>query len=328
MASRIFVTRRVPEAGLELLRSQGAEVEVAPEDRPIRPDELLAAVRDRDGVLCHLTDPVDQAVLAAAAPRCRVFATYAVGYNNIDIAAATALGIVVTHTPDVLTETTADLAWALLMSAARRIVESDAFVRSGRWTGWGPMQFLGQDVYRATLGIIGPGRIGTAVARRGRGFDMPVLYVARGSHADLESMDARRVELDTLLAESDFVSLHVPLTPETRHLIGARELGLMKPTAVLINTARGPVVDEAALVTALREGRIAAAGLDVYENEPQPAPGLTELPNVVCISHLGSATRGTRTEMSLMAARNLLAGMAGKRPPNPINPEALAKRPG
>lgn len=327
MAHQVFVTRRIPESGLEMLRSACDRVNIAPEDRPVRRDELLRGVAGCDGVLCHLTDRIDDEVLDAAGGRCRVFANYAVGFNNIDIEAASRRGIVVTNTPDVLTETTADLAWALMMSVARRIVESDRFFRTGRWDGWGPMQFLGHDVHGATLGVVGPGRIGTAVARRARGFDMRVLYTGNRPCPPIEESGGRRVDLDRLLAESDFVSLHVPLTDKTRHLIGPRELGLMKPSAYLINTARGPIVDEAALVEALTARRIAGAGLDVYENEPQPAPGLIELDNVVCVCHLGSATEATRSEMSLMAARNLLAALAGQTPPNALNPQAFASRP-
>lgn len=328
MSFNVFVTRRIPEAGLDRLRDEGCRVEISPEDRAIARDALLREVAGRDGVLCHLTDRIDDEVLAAAGPGCRVFANYAVGFNNIDVAAATRRGIVITNTPGVLTETTADLAWSLLMSVARRIVESDRFFRTGRWDGWGPMQFLGHDIHGATLGIVGAGRIGTAVARRATGFDMRVLYADSGRNEDLDRIGARRVDLDTLLRESDFVSLHVPLTDETHHLIGARELSLMKPSAYLINTARGPIVDEAALVDALRQRRIAGAALDVYEHEPKPARGLVELDNVVCICHLGSATEATRSKMAVMAAENLLAAMKGEAPPNPVNPEVLEGRGG
>lgn len=323
MGFTVYVTRRIPEAGLTLLREHCDRLEVSPNDRAATRPELLRHVAGCDGVLCHLTDRIDDEVLAAAGPKCRGFANFAVGFNNIDIAAATRRGILVTNTPGVLTETTADLAWALLMSAARRIVESDKFFRSGRWDGWGPMQFLGHDIHGATLGIVGAGRIGQAVARRATGFGMRILYTSRQEKPEMAAIGAAHVDLDTLLRESDFVSLHVALTDQTRHLIGRRELGLMKSGAYLINTARGPVVDETALVNALRTKRIAGAGLDVYENEPAPAPGLIELENVVCVCHLGSATEATRTKMSLMAAENLLAAMRGHRPPNPVNPEAL-----
>jgi len=316
---RVFVTRRIPEAGLELLRRECSDLHISPHDRAATREELLRGVAGRDGVLCHLTDRVDDEVLAAAGPACRAFANYAVGYNNIDVAAAARRGIWVTNTPGVLTETTADLAWALLMSVARRIVESDRFFRSGRWDGWGPMQFLGHDIHGATLGVIGAGRIGQAVARRATGFGMRILYCGRRDVPEMQQLGAVRVELDALLAASDFVSLHVPLTDATRHLIGRRELGLMKPTAYLINTARGPVVDEVALVEALRDKRIAGAGLDVYEEEPMPTAGLIELPNVVCVCHIGSATEATRSKMAEMAAMNLLAAMRGEVPPHAVN---------
>lgn len=319
MPSRIYITRKIPSAGLDLLAEAGVEVEVNPHDRPVSRQELLAGVRGRDGVLCMLCDKIDDEVYDAAGPQCRCFANYAVGYNNIDLAAATRRGVAVTNTPDVLTDATADLAWALLFSVARRIVESDRFFRTGHWPGWAPMEFLGGDIHGATLGIVGAGRIGTAVARRARGFDMEALYTSRSEHEEMNRLGARRVELDELLQAGDFVSLHVPLTEQTRHLIGRRELDLMKRSAYIINTARGPVIDEAALVEALRERKIAGAGLDVYENEPTPAPGLTELDNVVCIPHLGSATERTRANMSRMAAENLLAAVRGKRPPNLVN---------
>lgn len=327
MQYSVYVTRQIPEAGLEVLRRHCQVVDVNPADRKPTREELLAAVRDRDGVLCMLADTIDDTVLTAAGPQCRAFASMAVGYDNVDLAAATRHGVMVTNTPGVLTEATADLAWALLMSTARHIVESDKFFRTGRWDGWGPLQYLGVDVYGATLGIVGAGRIGTAVARRGAGFAMKVVYTSRKPNETLDQMGARRVDLDTLLRESDFVSLHLAFNASLRHLIGRRELALMKPTAILINTARGPMVDEEALVEFLRAKRIAGAGLDVYEKEPRPAPGLVELDNVVCIPHLGSATRTTREKMSVMAAENLLAAMRGARPPNLVNPDVLSAPP-
>lgn len=322
MAFSVYVTRRVPEPGLEALRQADCAVEVNPEDRVLTRPELLAAVRERDGVLCLLTDTIDDEVLAVAGPGCRVFANMAVGFNNVDLAAATRRGVLVTNTPGVLTETTADLAWALLMAVARRIVESDRFFRSGRWSGWGPLQFLGHDIHGATLGIVGAGRIGTAVGRRAAGFDMRVLYVDREESESLNEAGGRRVDLPELLRQSDFVTLHVSFGPGTHHLIGREQLAMMKPTAYLVNTSRGPVVDEAALVDALRRRQIAGAGLDVYEHEPTPAAGLVELDNVVCIPHLGSATQATRERMALMAAENLLAALQGRRPPNLVNEEA------
>lgn len=320
----VYVTREIPRPGIELLLDACSNVEINPDDRVLAPDELLAAVRGRDAVLCLLTDTINAAVLDAARGA-KVFANYAVGYNNIDVPAATARRIIVTNTPGVLTDATADLTWALLFAVARRIPEGDRFTRAGKFTGWAPMLLLGGDISDRTLGIIGAGRIGTAVALRSRGFRMRVLYFDKAQNEALEqAVGATRVDLDTLLRESDFVSLHVNLDPTTHHLIGARELALMKPTAYLINTSRGPVVDEAALVDALRQRRIAGAGLDVFENEPALAPGLAELDNAVIPPHLGSATIGTRTRMATLAATNLLAALRGERPPNIVNPEVLA----
>jgi len=323
MGHNVYITRQIPEAGIRFLRDRGVDVEVNPHDRSLSTDELRGVAAGRDGLCAMLSDPIDAGILEAAAPRCRVIANYAVGFNNIDVSAATARGIVVTNTPGVLTEATADLTWALLLAVTRRIVESDPLVRSGRWTGWAPLQYLGRDVYGATLAVVGAGRIGTAVARRSVGFRMRVLYVARRDNPELDAMGAQRVELDEALREADFVSLHVPLTPETHHLVGPQELAMMKPTAYLINTARGPVIDEAALVEKLRAGHIAGAALDVYEEEPALAVGLAELPNVVCVPHLGSATHATRTRMAEMVAENLWAVLDGRRPANPVNPEVF-----
>jgi glyoxylate reductase len=249
-----------------------------------------------------------------------------VGFNNIDVKAATERRILVTNTPGVLTETTADLAWALLMATARRVVEADRFVRRGNYKGWGPMLLLGGDVYGKTLGLVGMGRIGCAMARRAIGFNMRVLYndVNRLSEDEEQAMSVTYADFDVVLRESDFVSLHVPLVPSTRHLIGARELSLMKPTSYLINTSRGPVVDEKALVEALRCRGIAGAGLDVYENEPEMAPGLAQLENAVLLPHIASASVDSRTKMGTMAARNLIAGLAGKLPLNCVNPEVFS----
>lgn len=322
--ANVYVTREIPRPGLDILADACSQVEVNPHDRVLTPGELLDAVRGRDAVLCLLTDTIDAAVLDAA-KGCRIFANYAVGYNNIDVAAATARRIAVTNTPGVLTDATADLTWALLFAAARRILEGDRYTRAGKFTGWSPMLLLGGDISGRTLGIIGAGRIGTAVALRSRGFRMRVLYHDKAQNEALEqAVGAERVDLDTLLRESDFVSVHVNLDSATHHLIGARELGLMKPSACLINTSRGPVVDEAALVEALRTRRIAGAGLDVFENEPALAPGLAELDNAVIPPHLGSATVGTRTRMATLAAANAVAMLRGERPPNLVNPEALA----
>jgi len=326
MTTRVTVTRAIPVEGIDLLAQAGYEVVVNPEDRDLTSEELLRAAQGSDALLCMLCNRIDRTLMEAA-PRCRIYANYAVGFNNMDGAAAAELSVALTNTPDVLTAATADLAWALLLAAARRVVEADRFTRQGRFENWGPKLFLGADVTGKTLGIVGAGRIGTAMALRSRGFDMNVLYCHPRGHETLErETHARRVSLDTLLAESDFVSVHVPLNEQTRHLIGRAQLQQMRPTAILINTARGPVVDEAALVEALKSRRIAAAGLDVYEREPALAAGLTELDNVVLLPHVGSATRETRSRMAVMAAENIRAFLEGKRPPNLVNPEGWQLR--
>ena len=325
MPGRVFITRAIPEPGAALVAEAADRVDANPEDRGLAPEELIAAVPGHDAILCLLTDRIDAPVLEAARG-CRVVANMAVGFNNIDVAAATRLGILVTNTPGVLTEATADLAWALILGVARRVAEGDAEMRAGRFPGWGPLYMLGGDVTGATLGLVGPGRIAQAVAARAAGFRMPLLYAGRGPSPGMEALGARRVGLDEVLAGSDFVSLHVPLTAETRHLIDARALAMMKPTAYLINTSRGPVVDEPALVAALRAGRIAGAGLDVYEEEPTMAAGLAECPNAVLLPHLGSATRATRAAMARMAAANVAAVLRGDRPPDLVNPEAWDRR--
>jgi glyoxylate reductase len=321
---RVFVTRRIPEEGLSLVREQ-ADLRLWDDDLPPPRDALLEGAAAADGLLCLLTDRVD-AELLKRAPGLKVVANMAVGYDNVDVPACTARGVVVTNTPGVLTETTADLTWALLMAAARRVVEGDRFTREGRWKTWGPMLLLGQDVHHATLGIVGLGRIGAEVAKRGRGFDMRLLYTSRTRKPELElELGLEHVPLDDLLRQSDFVSLHTPLTPETRGLIGARELSLMKPTSILINTARGSVVDQQALTEALRERRIGGAALDVFEVEPIPPDDpLLELENVVVLPHIASASTATRGRMARMAAENCLAALAGRRPANPINPEVLS----
>ncbi|HOK07090.1 MAG TPA: D-glycerate dehydrogenase [Syntrophales bacterium] len=325
---KVLVTGNLPKAVLADLERE-AEVTFHPEDRPMGRDELLGLVGDIDGLLAMITDHIDEELLDRA-PLLRVVSNMAVGYNNIDVAAATRRGVLVTNTPGVLTEATADLAFALLLAAARRVVEGDRMVRQGRFRFWAPFLFLGTEVSGRTLGIVGMGRIGRAVAKRAAGFAMEILYYNR-HRLDRETEEhygARFCPLEDLLARADFVSLHVPLSDETRHLIDAKALALMKPTAFLINTSRGPVVDEKALVSALRRGVIAGAGLDVYEDEPRLAPGLAELDNVVLLPHVGSATTETRTKMARLAARNLLAALRGETPPHPVNPEVLAKRSG
>jgi len=319
---KVLVTRRIPDAGLALLNEK-FDVEVNPHDRPMSRDELIAAARDADGVLCLLTDRIDGELMDAL-PQVKGYAQYAVGYDNINVPDATARKIPVSNTPGVLTNATAEMAWALLFAAGRRIVESDAVMRSGGWAGWGPMQFIGGDVTGTTLGLVGAGRIGTAMALKSRGFDMTVLYTDAYPSETLErELGARRVDLDELLSESDYVSLHVPLMDSTRHLMSTPQFKAMKDTAYLINTSRGPVVDEAALVEALKNGDIAGAGLDVYENEPDMAPGLAELPNVVICPHTASATVSSRNGMAVKAATNLIAMLEGTPPPDCLNPEVL-----
>ena len=317
----VFITREIPREAIDLLRANCHTVDVHRGERLLTKEELLKKVRGRDGILCCLTEQIDSDVLEAA-EGIKGVANMAVGYDNIDITAATDRGIPVSNTPGVLTDATADLAWALLFALARQIVQADSFTRAGKFRAWGPMMFLGGEVAGKTLGIIGAGRIGTAVALRSRGFGMKVLYHDIVSNERIEKkLGARRVALEALLRESDFVSLHVNLTPETRHLIGEKELGVMKPTAYIINTSRGPVIDEEALVEALQKRQIAGAGLDVYEDEPELRQGLAELHNVVLLPHIGSATVATRTKMATMAAQNLLAMLKGEKAPNCVNPE-------
>lgn len=317
----ILVTRPIPEAGLAVLRAAGSAHEVRAAEEPPDRDALRRLLPGRTGLLCQLTDPIDASVLAAG-DALRVVATMSVGTDHIDLAAAAARGIVVTHTPGVLTDATAECALALLFAAARRVVEGDRMVRAGQFRAWGPMVLLGVGLAGKTLGIVGAGRIGQAVARRAHGCGMRIAYHSRTAAPQLErDCGARRLDLDSLLRESDAVSLHCPLTPETRHLLDARRLALMKPSAILVNTARGPIVDEAALVDALRTGRLRAAGLDVYEREPALAPGLRDLPNVVLLPHIASATEETRARMAEMAAEDLVAVLAGLAPAHPVAPQ-------
>jgi glyoxylate reductase len=313
MAPLVVVTRPLPAPGVAALEDAGLAVRANPLDQPWSRDELLTAVADADGLLCMLSEPVN-AELLDAAPKLKVVSNYAVGFDNVDVAEARRRGVEVTTTPDVLTEATADLAWALLLAAARRIGEGDRLVRAGEWNGWGPNQLIGQPVAGRTLGIVGMGAIGRAVARRARGFSMPVLYFNRNRlDAEVErSLDAAYVGLDELLTRSDVVSLHAPLNDESRHLLDAAALARMKPTAVLVNTGRGALIDEAALVEALREGRLAAAGLDVYEREPALSPGLTDLANVVLAPHLGSASTEARAAMVRLCAENIANVLAGR----------------
>ena len=321
----VAVTRVIPEAGLRLLR-EAAEVRLWEEELPPSPDQLAELLRGCDGALTLLTDTIDGEVLDRE-PRLRVISNLAVGYDNVDVPAATARGVAVCNTPGVLTETTADFAWALLMAAARRVVEGVDYVRAGRWRTWGPMLLRGRDLTGATLGIVGFGRIGREVAKRAAGFDMRVLaYDAYQDEAAARGLGATYVPFDDLLRESHFVTLHVALTPETERMIGPRELGLMKPEAILVNAARGPVVDTDALVAALRDGTIGGAALDVTDPEPLPADHpLVELPNAIVVPHIASATVATRDRMAELAAENLLAVIRGERPPGIVNPEVLER---
>ena len=320
MSFRVFVTRLIPEKGINLLKIFCQTVEINPYDRSLTHDELLHHVKDSDAILTMLSDEID-ARLINETVKLKVIANYAVGYDNIDIKTATERGIFVTNTPGVLTDSTADMAWALLFSITRRVVEGDKYTRAGKFVGWEPMLLLGGDLVGKTLGIVGAGRVGTAMAMRSMGWLMKVLYTSRSSRNTVleESLCARRVSLDTLLRESDYVSIHAPLTGETRHMIGAKELSLMKRTAYLINTARGAVIDEEALVNALKNKQIAGAGLDVYEEEPKLKPGMKELDNVVLAPHLGSATIETRTRMAVIAAENIISVLKGERPKNCVN---------
>lgn len=325
MKPKVFVTRRIPQPGFDILEKE-CEVRVNPYDRVLTKEELMEGVKGIDGLLCLLTDTIDREIMDVN-PSLRITSNYAVGYNNIDIDEATKRKIMVTNTPGVLTDTTADLTWALLMSIARRIVEADKFTREGKFKGWAPILFLGSDIHHSTLGIIGLGRIGRIVAKRAKGFEMRILYTdAKRAPREVEDeLKVKFVSLDELLSNSDFITIHTPLLPETRHLIGERELKMMKKTAYLINDARGPIIDENALVQALQNKWIAGAALDVYEDEPDLTPGLSELDSVIILPHLGSASIATREKMAAMAATNLVAGLNGKVPPNLVNKKVLGK---
>lgn len=327
MPTRILVTQHIPDEGLALLReASDVLLDINPTPGAIwTPEELRAHAPGHDYLLCLLTDQIDAALLEACAqctPPLRLVANMAVGYNNVDLEAARRLGILVTNTPGVLTEATADLTFALLLAVARRIPEADRFTRAGRYTGWQPLLLLGAELTGKTLGIVGMGRIGRAVARRALGFGMSILYSARQPLPDAEerALNARFVSLPDALRRADFLSLHVPYTPQTHHLLNAETLALMKPEAYLINTARGPIVDEAALVAALQTGRLRGAALDVFEDEPRIHPALLSMEQVVLAPHIGSATRETRALMATTAAANILAHLRGETPPNAIGP--------
>ncbi|MEW6777841.1 MAG: D-glycerate dehydrogenase [Bdellovibrionota bacterium] len=312
------MTSPLPGDAVELLR-QEHEVDLYEGPEPLPREEMRRRIAGASALLCLLSEKIDAEIMGAA-PNLKVIANYAVGTDNVDLAHARRRGIRVCNTPGVLTESTAELAFALLLAVSRRIVEGDKFVREGKFTGWAPSLFLGRDLYGSTVGVIGMGRIGQAFARRAKACGAKIIYFNRHKlPADIEkALEAKLVTVDELLRESDFVSLHCPLTPETRGLLSREKLLTMKPTAYLINTARGPVVDEKALVELLRQGKLAGAGFDVYENEPKLAPGLTELPNVVLAPHVGSATIGTRSEMARMCARAIIDVLAGREPKNAV----------
>src|SRR5215217_3352555 len=318
MPEKVLVTREIPEAGLRLLEE--FDVTVLSEGPPER-GELLEAVRSVDGTLSTLTEQIDAELIDAAGGNLKVVANMAVGYDNVDLETAKERGVVVTNTPEVLNETTADTAFMLMLAAARRLGEGERLVRAGEWEAWGPEMLLGPDVWGKKLGIIGLGGIGQAIARRAKGFGMEILYTGRSRKEEAEKeLEARYLELDELLESCDFVSINTPLTDETMHLIGAEELEKMKREAVLVNTSRGPIVDEGALADALEEGRIFAAGLDVYEEEPKVHPKLLELENVVLAPHIGSASIETRDKMAETAAEDLRAVLRGEEPKNPVDP--------
>lgn len=317
---KLFLTRKLPIEALDKL-NEFFELTLNEEDKVLSKAEIIKNVQDKDALLCLLTDTIDKDVFEAGS-KLKVVSNYAVGFNNINIDEATRRHIPVCTTPGILTEAVADLTWALILGIARHIVSSDKYTRQGLFKGWGPDLFLGSDVYGKTLGIVGMGRIGQAVAKRAQGFNMKILYTSRTPHP-IEGLNSTRVSLNELLQNSDFVSLHTPLTPETHYLIKAEQLKLMKPTAYIINTTRGPVIEEKALVSALKQNQIRGAGLDVYENEPELAAGLKELDNAILLPHIGSATHETRTKMAILAVENAIYILQGKKPHAIVNPEAL-----
>lgn len=321
---RVFVTYEIPDSGLRMLREK-FELDVYTGEEFLTKEEMIERARKADAMVAHLRDPID-AEFIQSLEKMKIIADYAVGYNNIDVQVATERGIYVTHTPGVLTEATADIAFALILAVARRIVESDKFVRDGKFVGWKPKLMLGYDLYGKTLGIIGMGRIGQAVARRALGFGMNIVYHNRNRlPQEVESeFKAKYLSVDELISTSDFISLHTPLTKETFHMIDAEKIARMKPNAIVVNTARGPVIDEQALYEALKERRIAGTGFDVYENEPKLTPGLEKLDNVVLLPHIGSATYETREKMSQIVALNIIEALEGRIPPNLV-PEQKSK---
>jgi glyoxylate reductase len=324
---KIYVTRDIGERGLKIIR-QHFETEVWPEYAPPPKKTIIEKARNVDALVTLLSDKIDGEVFDAV-PKLKIVSQLAVGFDNIDIPEATKRGIYITNTPEVLTDTTADFAWALLLAIARRVAEADKYVRTGQWkVGWHPNMMAGRDVYGTTIGVVGAGRIGYAVAKRATGFDMKILFYDVVPRPEIEKLGAKKADLDTLLKQSDFVSIHVPLMKETHHLINEQKLRLMKKTAYLINNSRGPVVDEKALYKALKEGWIAGAALDVFEQEPIPVDSpLLKLDNVVLAPHISSASLETRSRMAEMVAENLVAFFEGKKPPNLINPDVMKARP-
>ncbi|RDE16367.1 MAG: D-glycerate dehydrogenase [Candidatus Thorarchaeota archaeon] len=330
MTDSVFVTRLIPDEGLDIIK-RNFRTSVWSADMPPSSEEMVARAKRCSALVSLLSDKIDESVIGSL-PKLRVIAQYAVGFDNIDVTTATKRGVIVTNTPGVLTETTADLAWALIMAASRRIAEADRYVRAGLWhVAWGPMLMLGIDIYSATLGIVGMGRIGAAVAQRAKGFGMRILYSDTQENDFTRSVEketgAARTDFASLLRESDIITVHVPLTNETKNMIGAEEFASMKKGAVFVNTSRGAVVDENALVSALSSGRLHAAGLDVFATEPLPSTSpLLRLPNVVLVPHIGSASFATRSKMAVMCAENLVLALRGNRPPNIVNPEVLIHR--
>jgi len=317
---KILITRDIPEEGIKYIRKEliNSEIEIQPEDQILTKEELKQKIVDVDGLLCTLSDKIDEDIILAA-KNLKIISNYAVGYDNINVELAKMKNIYVTNTPGVLTEATADIAWSLILATARRIVEADNYLRAGKWKRWAPKLLLGYDLSGKTLGIIGMGRIGTAIARRAVGFNMKIIYHSRNRKTEIEKkLGAEFVDLNTLLKNSDFISLNVPLTSETKEMIGKEELKMMKKTAFLINTSRGAVIDEDALIEALQKKKIAGAGLDVFLNEPIDVKtnAIVKLDNVVLLPHIGSATHETRTKMALIAAKNLVLGLKGQVPPN------------
>ncbi|OGZ34083.1 MAG: D-glycerate dehydrogenase [Candidatus Portnoybacteria bacterium RBG_19FT_COMBO_36_7] len=320
---KVFVTRQIPESGIKLMKDAGFDVEVSPQDGVIPRDLLLQKVKGVDAILSILTDKMDTELMDSAGPQLKVIANYAVGYDNINLQDAAAHNVILTNTPGVLTESVAEHAIALMFALAHRVVESDQFMRDGKYVGWGPMLLLGNDILGKTIGLVGMGRIGANVAKRMcDGFGVKILYYDRARSEEIEKQYKMEfVDLETLLKNSDFVSIHLPMTPETKHIIGAPQLAMMKKTAYLINTARGPIIDEAALVEALKNGIIRGAALDVYEQEPKMAEGLAQMPNTVLTPHTASATEETRGAMSELAAKNIIEVLNGRPPITPITPK-------